>query len=159
RRNRAARAREIGAIVGASVAVESSNDPANLPLESPDSERRPTGGALDALVLLGCRVAPASRSGAAHRRALRAASAYAEGVAPLVVVSGGKRWHGVREADALRESLLRAGVPDSAIVVETRSLTTRQNARFVAELLRRRGLTRAGIVTCDWHLSRAIACF
>jgi uncharacterized SAM-binding protein YcdF (DUF218 family) len=74
-------------------------------------------------------------------------------------VSGGKRWHGVREADALRESLLRAGVPDSSIVVETRSLTTRQNARFVAELLRRRGLTRAGIVTCDWHLPRAIACF
>jgi uncharacterized SAM-binding protein YcdF (DUF218 family) len=115
---------------------------------------------LDALVLLGCRVGPGGAlSGAAERRAERAATAFAEGLAPLIVASGGRRWHGVSEAEALARHLQTRGVPASAIVSEMLSLSTAENAFFSAEVLRQRGLTRVGVVTCDWHLPRALACF
>src|SRR6185295_11973474 len=74
--------------------------------------------ALDALVLLGCRVAPGALSPPAARRAARAAEAYREGLAPRIVVSGGQCWEGVREADALAEELVRRGVPEAAILLE-----------------------------------------
>jgi cyclophilin family peptidyl-prolyl cis-trans isomerase len=65
----------------------------------------------------------------------------------------------VVEADAMREELVRAGVPADAIVRERCSLSTRENARFTAALLRRRGMRRVTVVTCDWHLPRALAAF
>ena len=115
---------------------------------------------LDAIVLLGCRVAPdGPQLGAARRRSERAALAYAEGVSPLVVVSGGKRWGGVAEADALARALVEQGVPRSALVLELHSRTTRGNAYHVERLLRRRGAKRLGLVTCDWHMPRALAVF
>jgi len=77
----------------------------------------------------------------------------------LVVASGGRRWHGVVEADAMRSELVRAGVPAEAIVRERCSLSTRENARFSAALLGRRGIQRVTVVTCDWHLPRALAAF
>ena len=40
--------------------------------------------------------------------------------------------------------------------IEKRSLTTRQNALFSAELLRKEGITRVAVVTHAWHMPRAI---
>jgi cyclophilin family peptidyl-prolyl cis-trans isomerase len=65
----------------------------------------------------------------------------------------------VVEADAMRAELTRAGVPADAIVRERCSLSTRENARYTAQLLRRRGIDRIVVVTCDWHLPRALAAF
>jgi cyclophilin family peptidyl-prolyl cis-trans isomerase len=65
----------------------------------------------------------------------------------------------VVEADAMRTELVRAGVPADAIVRERCSLSTRENARFTAALLSRRGVRRVTVVTCDWHLPRALAAF
>ena len=118
------------------------------------------GVVLDAIVLLGCRIGPGGRpTTAARRRVDRAAQAWRQGGAPLVVVSGGRRWHGVYEADALRDLLVEAGVPPPCIIAERRSRCTRQNARFSAELLAGRGAARVGVVTCDWHLPRALSAF
>ena len=113
-----------------------------------------------ALVLLGCRIGRnGALPGAAHRRAARAARAWHEGCAPLIVVSGGRRWGGVAEADALREHLLADGVPDQAMLLERRSRSTRENARYSADLLQARSATRIGVVSCDWHLPRAVSVF
>ena len=115
---------------------------------------------LDAIVLLGCRIGTGGRlHGAARRRADRAAKLWRQGVAPLLVVSGGRLWRGVREADALGEYLLGAGVAKSALVLEKAAGCTRENARGVADLLFARGATHVGVVTCDWHLRRAAAAF
>ncbi|HEX6766374.1 MAG TPA: YdcF family protein, partial [Polyangiaceae bacterium] len=113
---------------------------------------------LDALVVLGCRVTEAPLSGAALRRVERAARAFREGVAPSIVVSGGRRWHGVVEADALAAALVERGVPRAALVLERESATTHENALFTARAVsdERR---RVGVVTCDWHLRRALYCF
>ncbi len=115
---------------------------------------------LDALVLLGCRVGgPERLSATAARRAQRAAEAWHAGTAPLVVASGGRRWQGDAEADALAAELVRLGVESAAIERELLSLSTCENAFFSAALLLPRHLRRVGVVTCDWHLPRALACF
>ncbi len=115
---------------------------------------------VDAVVLLGCRIGPSGRPMlAATRRAETAARAYREGIAKVIVVSGGRRWGPYAEATALAEELARLGVPDEAIVAELCSLSTHENAVFSAAILRRLGARTAGIVTCWWHLPRALANF
>jgi hypothetical protein len=65
----------------------------------------------------------------------------------------------VVEADAMQAELVRAGVAADVVVRERCSLSTRENARFAAALLRRHGIRRVTVVTCDWHLPRALAAF
>lgn len=119
---------------------------------------------LDALVVLGCQIEErGSLSSAAERRVRRALAAYHAaqdpGGGPLLVFSGGRRWHGLAEADAFRQFALAQGVPEASALRELKSLTTLENAVYSTRLLRELGLARAGIVTCDWHLPRALRCF
>jgi uncharacterized SAM-binding protein YcdF (DUF218 family) len=115
---------------------------------------------VDALVLLGCRVDGLGRlSAPARRRAERTAAAYRDFGARVVIASGGRRWDGMCEADALGQTLVSLGVDAGAIVRERESLTTRENARYSARLLRAEGISEIGVVTCDWHLPRALECF
>ena len=115
---------------------------------------------VDAIVLLGCRIGPSGRPmPAATRRAETAARAYHDGVAGVIVVSGGRRWGPHAEATALRHELVRQGVPGAAIVAELCSLSTHENAIFSAPILRRLGARTAAIVTCWWHLPRALENF
>ena len=114
---------------------------------------------LDALVLLGCPVRGTPLSGAARRRVERAARAYHEGLAEIVVVSGGRSWNGVVEADALGAALAALGVPESALLLERESRTTHENAVKTARLLLSKNQRAVGVVTCDWHLPRALYCF
>jgi cyclophilin family peptidyl-prolyl cis-trans isomerase/uncharacterized SAM-binding protein YcdF (DUF218 family) len=116
----------------------------------------------EAIVVLGCAVRRTARglAGAAGRRAARAAAVFHEAEnQPIVVASGGRAWDGLVEADALAEELSRLGVPADRIVRERCSLSTRDNARYTAEVLGRHGIRRALVVTCSWHLPRAVALF
>jgi uncharacterized SAM-binding protein YcdF (DUF218 family) len=94
-------------------------------------------------------------SAALARRAAAAAAVMREQGAPLVIACGGRAWKGRVEADAIADILREADVPGEAIVRERLSLDTRDNARFAAALLRRRGLSAVCVVTCTWHLPRA----
>ena|SRR5687767_691607 len=139
-----------------------------LPMHQPAPRLETEPVIAGAIVVLGCRVEPSGRLlGASARRAARAARAFHEGIAQLVIASGGVRWGGVLEADALCRELVLAGVPRGSILLERRSNSTRQNARFVAQLIEERGDTPHGsssmrelaLVTCDWHMPRALRCF
>jgi len=86
----------------------------------------------------------------------------------MVMVCGGRSWDGIVEADDLARMMTAQGVPATAIVRERCSLDTRDNARFGAALLRRRGVAggerseqgmRVLLVTCSWHLPRAESLF
>ena len=115
---------------------------------------------LDAIVVLGCRVHVGGvKTGAASRRTREAARTFHRVGARAVIASGGRRWNGEAEADGLSELLVELGVPRRAIVRELCSLSTIENAAYTAELLRAAEFHRVGIVTCDWHLPRALACF
>jgi uncharacterized SAM-binding protein YcdF (DUF218 family) len=94
-------------------------------------------------------------------RIWHAARLYHAGKAPLVVLSGGSNpASGVRpEAEAMQVFLHDLGVPDSAMLLEKRSLSTYENARFTAALLRKRGIDRILLVTSALHMHRALAHF
>jgi uncharacterized SAM-binding protein YcdF (DUF218 family) len=79
--------------------------------------------------------------------------------ADLVVACGGRAWNGVVEADAMAALLRERGVPEHAIVRERCSLDTLGNARFAAELLEMRERREVLVVTCAWHLPRALRLF
>ncbi len=55
--------------------------------------------------------------------------------------------------------LLRLGVPEEAIVREPFALSTSENAYFSVRLGRLRGWRRFAVVTCPWHLPRAVQDF
>lgn len=75
------------------------------------------------------------------------------------MVTGGRTWDGVVEADAMADDLVRRGVPEQAIVRERCSLTTPDNARLSGRLLRRLGVHHLTLVTCAWHMARAAELF
>jgi uncharacterized SAM-binding protein YcdF (DUF218 family) len=122
---------------------------------------------LQAIVVLGCRVRLDARArlspGALARRVEMGARTYLRVASAdertVIVVSGGRRWGHDVEADVMARELALQGVPEPAIVRERCSLSTRENARFTADVLTRRCVARAALVTCPWHMERAVACF
>ncbi len=91
--------------------------------------------------------------GGSHDRPERAAELFKQRVAPRILVSG------LGDCTIYRRSLIQAGVPAQAIQMEDRSRTTRENAIFAIDLLRRQGARRVIIVTSWYHSRRALACF
>src|SRR5690606_21114262 len=79
--------------------------------------------------------------------------------APLIVVSGAALDGSVSEAQTMARALVRAGVPESAIILETNSHNTRENAVFSSELLKEKGVSRVLLVTSALHMPRAMAVF
>jgi len=91
-----------------------------------------------------------------------AAQLYLAGKAPLVIVTGGNVYErqGIKsEAFYVAEILERWGVPESAIVIETSSRTTGQNAGNVEPLLREKGIENVLLVTSAIHMPRAYSLF
>ncbi len=115
----------------------------------------------DAIVVLGCRVdgVRGALGGAAGRRIARAVEAWLALGARRVIASGGRSWDGIVEADRMADALVAAGVPTAVVLRERCSMNTADNARFTAALAGRHGLERIALVTCTWHLPRALRLF
>jgi uncharacterized SAM-binding protein YcdF (DUF218 family) len=93
------------------------------------------------------------------RRIRLAAHAWREGVAAHVIATGGRRWGEHVEAVVIKRELVREGIPERAVALELCSLSTLENGRYTAELMRQLKLQRAMIATCVWHLPRALSNF
>ena len=120
----------------------------------------PASFSVDAVVLLGCRIEASGQPCAAGmRRAQLAADTFLNSEAKWLIASGGRRWHGHAEATALSRVVQRLQVPECQVLTELCSLSTFENARYVTVCFQRLGVTRAAIVTCDWHLPRALRSF
>jgi uncharacterized SAM-binding protein YcdF (DUF218 family) len=87
---------------------------------------------------------------------------YKAGKAPLVIVSSGafpRHKKGLPEALAMQQLLSEWGVPQAAIVNETDSQNTFDNAVFTSRILDQRGLKTILLVTSALHMRRALAVF
>lgn len=98
----------------------------------------------DVLVVLG---------GGTPIRAQYAAELFRQGVAPIILLTGGGDY-----SDNLA-TLLAAGVPSAAVTVEPASKSTRQNAQFSVPILRSLGARRVLIVTTWYHSRRSLQSF
>ncbi len=117
---------------------------------------RPKPSSEPAVVVLGAKVQPDGRaSPALERRVETAAALYRERLAPLLVFSGGAFGARPSEARVAQQLALAQGVPASACLLEEASHTTKENARFTAELLRARGIQQVLLVSDGYHLLRA----
>jgi uncharacterized SAM-binding protein YcdF (DUF218 family) len=114
---------------------------------------------LDAIVVLGAPLRPSGAlSEILEERVVAAAALFHAGGAPLVIASGGTTNGAPRaEAEAIAEGLRNASVPD--VIVETRSTTTAENARYSAELLAALHARRVWLVTQPFHGRRAARLF
>lgn len=118
--------------------------------------RRPA----DAILVFGARAYADGRpSDALADRVRTAAALYREGLAPLVVMSGGPGDGAVHETEAMRDMAVGLGVPTEAIVLDRGGLGTRESVRNADALLRERGVERVLAVSHAYHLPRVQLAF
>lgn len=114
----------------------------------------PGPGPFDAIVVLGCATAAEGGCGPALARRVRAGvELWLSGRAPLLVMSGGEVGGRPCEAREMAQLAASMGVPWDALLLESRSISTRENASMSAELLGRRA--RVLVVTDAYHQLRA----
>lgn len=136
-------------------------------LESSAPSTQRAGAHYDAAIVLG---------GIANERAMRDTGqpAYNDAVDRLIaanrlfkggkvdaiVVSGGCWTPDLRpEAEWLADQLVEWGVPRERVVVEARSLNTRENATNCASIARERGWDELVLITSAAHMPRALGAF
>jgi uncharacterized SAM-binding protein YcdF (DUF218 family) len=88
-----------------------------------------------------------------HERAGRAVELFKAQEAGRIIVSG------EGDAEINQRTLVSGGVPASAVQLEPKSRTTRENAEFTIQLLRAQKVHSAIIVTSWYHSRRALDCF
>lgn len=116
-----------------------------------DDQRRAAG----AIVVLGAAQYNGKPSPVLRARLDHALTLHREGLAPLIVVTGGIG-SGDRESEATvgRRYLLGLGVADSAVVVVAKGKDTDETMAAVAEWVRERGLADVLLVSDGFHLAR-----
>lgn len=96
-------------------------------------------------------------------RLLQTARLYRDGVAPLIILSGGNiTWLGSRPstpAEEMQDILLFLGVPQEALVLQPDSQNTYEDALFTSEILKERGIDQIALVTSAAHMPRSVALF
>ena len=109
-----------------------------------------------AALVLGAKVLEDGRPSAAlERRARHAAGLYREGVVARIIASGGPPGAQVTEAEAIRDLCVAAGVPDTAILLETEAASTEENIRLARPILAAEGISSVWLVTDGFHARRA----
>ena len=99
-----------------------------------------------------------------YARVVEAARVYhvgeQHGIAYNIFISGGDTLHrGYSEAEVFRDQLLQLGVPRQQIILETKSLNTFENAKYLKPLLAKYGFKEYVLVTSALHMPRSRAYF
>lgn len=109
----------------------------------------------NAIVVLGAAQYEGHPSPVLRARLDHALELYQRSLAPLVIVTGGTgAGDTTSEAQVGRRFLLEHGVPDSAIVMETRGLTTSQSIHAVAAIVSALPGRRVILVSDPFHMLR-----
>ena len=111
---------------------------------------------VDAIVVMGVAQYDGRPSPQLQARLDHVLTLWKEGVAKLVVTTGGNQ-PGDRftEARASADYLIAGGIPESSISMEDIGSTTLQSLQGVAEILHSRGLSSVEIVTDPYHALRS----
>tara|TARA_B100001750_G_C15334568_1_gene509069 strand:- start:96 stop:713 length:618 start_codon:yes stop_codon:yes gene_type:complete len=107
----------------------------------------------DAIVVAGCAVRPdGTPSPALANRTAHAVALHRRGLAPKVVFTGGVGTHAPSEAEAASRHAIALGLPADAVLLEAKSTSTEENARFAAEILGAEA--RVLVVSDAYHVFR-----
>jgi len=108
----------------------------------------------DAIVVLGAAEYDGTPSPVFRARLDHAHDLYNRGIAPLMITLGGTGGDEFSEGAVGRDYLVSLGVPESAIIAETQSRNTEEQAHRIAVIARANGLRRLVIVSDGTHLFR-----
>lgn len=112
----------------------------------------------DAIVVLGAAQWNGVPSPLFQRRLDHAIQLYRDGVAPVLIVTGGKgrELDTTTEAQAARAYAVERGVPTAAILAEDQGTNTLESLRSVRTILRDHGLRSAILVSNRTHMLRSL---
>jgi uncharacterized SAM-binding protein YcdF (DUF218 family) len=73
-----------------------------------------------------------------------------------IIVTGGvaNAYAGVAEGDMMCKWLVQNGIPMSKIIVENRSHTTKENAKFTAPIIKGLGAEEVTLLSSAYHIDR-----
>jgi uncharacterized SAM-binding protein YcdF (DUF218 family) len=108
----------------------------------------------DAIAVLGAAEYDGQPSPAFRARLDHARDLYNRGFAPLIIVLGGTGGDEYSEGAVGRNYLMSFGIPESAIIAETQSRNTEEQAHRMAVIARANGLRRLVVVSDATHLFR-----
>lgn len=119
---------------------------------------RDEAGPADAIVVLGAAAYDAQPSPVFEARIDHGLDLYRDGHAKVLIFTGGYGGSRARfsESQVARRYALRQEIPDSAILIESRSRTTVENLVETRRLLQDHGLHRVIIVSDPLHMARAL---
>ena len=119
------------------------------------ARRGPAEGPAEAIIVLGAAQYDGTPSQVFKARLDHAVELWSDEVAPVVVVTGGRQ-PGDRftEASAAAQYLMAAGVPESALRLETDSHNSWQSLAAAAEFLRDEDITEVVLVSSPYHSMR-----
>lgn len=111
----------------------------------------------DVIIVLGAGLRSDGRPDMAlTRRSRHAAALWHEGLAPYIMCTGGVSERVARpEAEGCRDVLIEEGVDPEAIVLESNSRSTEENALNSHRLMQENGWQTAVLVTDGFHIMRA----
>ncbi len=96
-------------------------------------------------------------------RVTYAYSLYQQKIAPLILLSGGSvDWQGTRTtspAEDMAGLLTMMGLPSDAMILQSKSLNTQEDARFSARIIKENGYSRVVLVTSALHMPRSVKLF
>lgn len=119
----------------------------------------PSEDQYDAIIVLGAQVLPDGTPSVQLGWRLDAAyEAYQKKNVPVVVCGAQGKDEPKTEAEAMKEYLIRAGIPAEDILTDPASFNTRQNLNNASYLLKSiPGIDKVLIVTSDYHVPRSLA--
>jgi len=118
-----------------------------------DDQARPA----DVIIVLGAAAYDSRPSPVFEERIRHGLELYRRGLAPRLIFTGGYG-NGARfaESQVARRYAMNQGIPDSVILIETSSRTTRQNLMEARRIMRSHGLQSAIVVSDPFHMARAL---
>ncbi len=108
----------------------------------------------DAIAVFGAAEYDGRPSPVFRARLDHAAALYKRDIAPLIIALGGDGGDEFSEGGVGRSYLMGVGIPESAIIAETKSRSTAEAARRLAAIARTNQFRRLVVVSDDTHLFR-----
>jgi uncharacterized SAM-binding protein YcdF (DUF218 family) len=123
-----------------------------------DQGSRDGSHSADAIVVLGAAQYNGRPSPLLQARLDHAIQLYRDGIAPILIVTGGKGRDDdvTTEAEAAEAYAVANGVPEAAILIEDRGKNTLESLRSVGSMLRERDLRAAVFVSDRSHMLRVL---
>lgn len=110
----------------------------------------------DCIIVLGCSLYGKTPSPFLKGRLNEGIRLYNKGLGKYIIVSGGMGpGEKTTEASAMKEYLVKAGIPSEAVITEDGSINTRQNIRNSKGIMDSKGYKSAIVVSNSFHLKRA----